>query len=241
MFAYFDAQPDRPEKLRAFIATCRNADGGYGVRPKTPSSLHGTYYATIVRHWLDGGAFFAVRSTALRWWICVGGRRSKKVGPYTWIREVAGRMKKSDLTAFDPGSFVAWIQGESGKSQPTAIAGRRDLLFKALDVAAAISADTRFEPLVQNWLDTTIATAEQLKTRPRPGLLTIHKLYNEGVILRTPDVCLGIDLYLSPSDSSVGGAGFCGPARRLAGVPFAWRPPAGRSHTDTSVRWANPW
>ena len=55
VIAYFGAQPFHSEKLRAFIAKCRNADGGYGERPKKPSSLHGTYYATIVRHWLDGG------------------------------------------------------------------------------------------------------------------------------------------------------------------------------------------
>jgi hypothetical protein len=55
LFSRLHAQPDRPEKLRAFIAKCRNTDGGYGIRPGEPSSLHGTYYATIVRHWLDGG------------------------------------------------------------------------------------------------------------------------------------------------------------------------------------------
>ena len=55
VLAYYGAQPLHPEKLRTFIAKCRNADGGYGERPKKPSSLHGTYYATIVRHWLDGG------------------------------------------------------------------------------------------------------------------------------------------------------------------------------------------
>ena len=48
VIAYFDAQPLHPEKLRTFIAKCHNADGGYGERPKTPSSLHGTYYATIM-------------------------------------------------------------------------------------------------------------------------------------------------------------------------------------------------
>ncbi|HQR08949.1 MAG TPA: prenyltransferase/squalene oxidase repeat-containing protein [Gemmatales bacterium] len=55
LLSRLDAQPDRPEALRAFIDRCKNADGGYGVQPNTPSSLHGTYYATIVRHWLDGG------------------------------------------------------------------------------------------------------------------------------------------------------------------------------------------
>jgi prenyltransferase beta subunit len=55
LFSRLDAQPDRPDALRRFIARCRNADGGYGVQPGKPSSLHGTYYATIIRHWLDGG------------------------------------------------------------------------------------------------------------------------------------------------------------------------------------------
>jgi prenyltransferase beta subunit len=55
LFSRLGAQPDQPAALRAFIARCRNADGGYGVRPGQTSSLHGTYYATIVRYWLDGG------------------------------------------------------------------------------------------------------------------------------------------------------------------------------------------
>lgn len=40
-------------KLRAFVAKCRNADGGYCVAPGQPSSAGGTYYATIVTKWLD--------------------------------------------------------------------------------------------------------------------------------------------------------------------------------------------
>jgi len=39
-------------RLRAFIASCRNKDGGYGVSPSQPSSVSGTYYAGIVLHWL---------------------------------------------------------------------------------------------------------------------------------------------------------------------------------------------
>ncbi len=55
LFARLDALPDNPEKLREFIATCHNDDGGFGRTPEEPSSLHGTYYATILRYWLDGG------------------------------------------------------------------------------------------------------------------------------------------------------------------------------------------
>jgi hypothetical protein len=37
---------------KAFIAKCRNADGGYGVTPGQPSTMSGTYYAGILLHWL---------------------------------------------------------------------------------------------------------------------------------------------------------------------------------------------
>jgi prenyltransferase beta subunit len=42
------------KKLRTFVASCRNDDGGYGVAPGQKSSVSGTYYAGIVLHWLDG-------------------------------------------------------------------------------------------------------------------------------------------------------------------------------------------
>ena len=44
--------PENVRGLHEFINSCRNADGGYGRTPSEPSSLHGTYYATIVRDWL---------------------------------------------------------------------------------------------------------------------------------------------------------------------------------------------
>ena len=46
-------KPGRSDNLRAFIAKCRNADGGYGVTPGAASSVGGTYFAGIILHWLD--------------------------------------------------------------------------------------------------------------------------------------------------------------------------------------------
>lgn len=46
------AKPD-VARCRAFIARCRNEDGGYGVAPDKRSSVAATYYAAIVLHWLD--------------------------------------------------------------------------------------------------------------------------------------------------------------------------------------------
>jgi prenyltransferase beta subunit len=45
------AKPDA-DKMAAFVANCRNDDGGYGVAPGEKSSASGTYYASIITHWL---------------------------------------------------------------------------------------------------------------------------------------------------------------------------------------------
>jgi len=55
LFSRLDAKPDRPDDLEKFIASCKNKDGGYATKPGEPSSLHGTYYTTILRHWMAGG------------------------------------------------------------------------------------------------------------------------------------------------------------------------------------------
>jgi prenyltransferase beta subunit len=52
-FVMLKARPERPEELRAFIAKCRHASGGYGTQPGAAPTASGTYFAAIVLHWLD--------------------------------------------------------------------------------------------------------------------------------------------------------------------------------------------
>ena len=47
------AKPAEADRCRAFVAKCRNDDGGYGVAPGQPSAVGSTYYAAIILHWLD--------------------------------------------------------------------------------------------------------------------------------------------------------------------------------------------
>jgi prenyltransferase beta subunit len=51
----FSMLKERPDAQRCldFVARCHNTDGGYGVAPGEPSSASATYYATIIRHWLQ--------------------------------------------------------------------------------------------------------------------------------------------------------------------------------------------
>ena len=47
------AKPARVADLKAFVARCRNKDGGYAVVPGGASSASGTYFAGIILYWLD--------------------------------------------------------------------------------------------------------------------------------------------------------------------------------------------
>jgi prenyltransferase beta subunit len=46
-------QKPNADKLREFVAKCRNKDGGYGVSPGKESTVSSTYFAGIILHWLD--------------------------------------------------------------------------------------------------------------------------------------------------------------------------------------------
>jgi hypothetical protein len=47
------AKPEGADRVRKFVAACRNADGGYGLQPRQPSTAGPTYYAASILHWLD--------------------------------------------------------------------------------------------------------------------------------------------------------------------------------------------
>ena len=52
-FVMVKERPADPDKLRGFVARCRNADGGYGLAPGQPSNVTATYFASIILYWLN--------------------------------------------------------------------------------------------------------------------------------------------------------------------------------------------
>ncbi len=52
-FFMLKANPANTDALRKFIASCRHADGSYGIGPGRPASVSGAYYAGIISYWLD--------------------------------------------------------------------------------------------------------------------------------------------------------------------------------------------
>lgn len=51
-FVMLKSKPGNVEGIRSFVAKCRNPDGGYGIAPGQASSIGGTYFASIILHWL---------------------------------------------------------------------------------------------------------------------------------------------------------------------------------------------
>jgi prenyltransferase beta subunit len=51
-FHMLKTKPAGAAQVRAFVARCCNADGGYGIRPGAPSAVGPTYFASIILHWL---------------------------------------------------------------------------------------------------------------------------------------------------------------------------------------------
>jgi hypothetical protein len=49
-FFVLKERPDL-EKLRGFIARCRQADGGYAMQPGGTADIGGTYFATVALRW----------------------------------------------------------------------------------------------------------------------------------------------------------------------------------------------
>jgi prenyltransferase beta subunit len=46
-------KPKNAKKLREFVESHRNKDGGYATKPGDKSTMSGVYYATIITKWLD--------------------------------------------------------------------------------------------------------------------------------------------------------------------------------------------
>ncbi len=52
-FVLLKAKPNSPERVRQFLVSCRNKDGGFASKPGDPSTVGGTYQFAIITKWLD--------------------------------------------------------------------------------------------------------------------------------------------------------------------------------------------
>ena len=53
VFLLLKEKPKNREALNKFLASCKNADGGFGIAPGEPSTMSGTYYFAAISKWLE--------------------------------------------------------------------------------------------------------------------------------------------------------------------------------------------
>jgi L-ascorbate metabolism protein UlaG (beta-lactamase superfamily) len=99
--------------------------------------------------------------------------------------------------AYPAESLIQWSKDGLRVSRSFQDPSRADYL-QALDLAAVESADRNYEPLYALRREGEESIVRAFQQPPDPGKLMIYRVYNEGVILRTTDTCIAIDVILDP-------------------------------------------
>ncbi len=126
----------------------------------------------------------------------------RQARPYNNVSEIPKKMPQGFFDSIDADALVEWIK-EGFKANPPSENSKRELLFTGLDVAAIASEKEEFAPLVNLKIESTRKVYQKLKNSEPTNHLTLYKLYNEGVIVRAPGVCFGVDIVLNTQNDDI--------------------------------------
>ncbi|MGE5812489.1 MAG: hypothetical protein ACM339_13360 [Ignavibacteria bacterium] len=122
--------------------------------------------------------------------------------PYNQISELKGKIPGDFFKSKDANTLIQWIkQGfylHKNINDP-----ERIQFFYGLDLAALASDTLKFFPLYELKKESEINILTDLINSKPAENLTAYKMYNEGVILRSADICIGIDIVLSPENKDI--------------------------------------
>jgi hypothetical protein len=120
-----------------------------------------------------------------------------KVVPYNTLDEINKKLPPGYWAAIDSEAFLRWILDGLQYYTPAEQQKRLPLNI-ALDFAITASYDD--SPFLKQIKLTNKKVLNALAEPVKSGL-TIYKLYNDGTIIRTKDICVGVDLNCIWSDS----------------------------------------
>jgi len=126
----------------------------------------------------------------------------RQTSPYNNVSEIPRKMPQGFFDSIDADALVGWIE-EGFKANPPDQNSKRQLLFTGLDVAAIASESKEFAPLVKLKIESTRKVYRELENAEPTNHLILYKLYNEGVIIRAPGVCFGVDIVLNPKNDDI--------------------------------------
>jgi len=125
----------------------------------------------------------------------------QEIGPYNQLYEIRDKLPSEFTSEYSADMLVEWIRQGFETSQ-SLTDPQRIQYFYGMDFAALISERDNFRPLYQLKADSELQVLRDLQSSIPDNELVIYKMYNEGVIIRTSDVCIGIDIILEPENYS---------------------------------------
>lgn len=122
------------------------------------------------------------------------------------LAAIADSMPANFFGNIDAEGLARWAEQEFVRL-PRGTSRERDRAFLALDVAAIASEARQFQPLIEQRKRTTREVYRRIESAAPATQLTLHKLYNEGTIIRGPGATIGVDIVLHPDNDDLS-AGF---------------------------------
>jgi hypothetical protein len=116
--------------------------------------------------------------------------------PYNNLSELPRKLPKDFFENVEAGKLVQWVEDGFKKTPPGQNEDIRSLLFTGLDVAAIVTRQQQFAPLLRLRSQSTRNVYRLLREENATNGLVLYKLYNEGTILRSPNICIGVDIVL---------------------------------------------
>ena len=122
------------------------------------------------------------------------------------VGAIVESMPANFFDGIDADGLAGWAEQEFARL-PRDAGRERDRAFLALDIAAIASEAREFKPLIEQRKRTTREVYRQIESARPATQVTLHKLYNEGTVIRGPGSTIGVDIVLHPDNDDLS-AGF---------------------------------
>ena len=126
------------------------------------------------------------------------------IKPYDQINKIKEKVSPGFFQSNNAEKLVEWVK-DGFYFHKNINDTDRAQYFYGLDLAAVASDSQKYLPLYQLKIESEINVIYDLISSVHQDELVLYKLYNEGLIIRTRNLCVGIDIILSPENNSIAG------------------------------------
>lgn len=141
-----------------------------------------------------------------------------QAGSYDNVFEVPDKMPEGFFDQINADELVEWIIKGFDENPPVpGHCPKREMLFTAMDVAAIVSEETvryrginnrrllrtyhlDYSALNRLRIESDREVLRNIQKRESSAAPVMYKMYNEGVVICTDEVCFGVDIFLHPEN-----------------------------------------